>query len=293
MGGVDEHVTALAAEPLRGLATYTGYRQEGLAPGVHRGLPSPYLTMIVTLDQPITVAMGQSPATYGTLIGGLHATPAFITHDGAQSGIQINLSPLGARALLGLPAGELSAADYEAADILGPLAHELHSRVRAAPDWSSRFGVVDSILLRLLDRSGVAAPADEVVFAWRRLLSTRGAVGIGELAGQTGWSARYLHSRFQSEIGLSPKVAARVVRFDRTRRVLQTRASAGVALDLAGLAATGGYFDQAHLDRDFREFAGCPPTRWLADEFRNVQAWPAPVEHDEFHDNNTSAAGVA
>jgi AraC-like DNA-binding protein len=56
-----------------------------------------------------------------------------------------------------------------------------------------------------------------------------------------------------------------VIRFDRARRRLARRASAGQPLALADLAASAGYFDQAHLDRDFRLLAGCSPTRWLAE----------------------------
>lgn len=291
-GCVNEHVIGLAAGPLRGLVQYSGYRQTGVPPGVHRGLPSPALTMVVTLDEPITVQMGGSPATYTTLVGGLHATPALIIHEGAQSGIQISLDPLAARALLGLPAGELTSADYDAADILGPLADELHSLVRAAPDWPSRFGAVDAVLTRRLDRAG-AQPPDEVAYAWRRLLASHGAVGIGELAGETGWSSRHLQGRFQTEIGLAPKVAARVVRFDRARRRLQNRVAAGLSADLARVAADAGYYDQAHLDRDFNAFAGCSPTGWLDAEFRNVQALPVRADDDGPYDEDTRSAGLA
>jgi AraC-like DNA-binding protein len=64
------------------------------------------------------------------------------------------------------------------------------------------------------------------------------------------------------------------VRFDRARRLLAARAwCAGPrGVSLAALAADCGYFDQAHLDREFRALAGCAPTRWLAEEFRNIQA---------------------
>jgi AraC-like DNA-binding protein len=49
-------------------------------------------------------------------------------------------------------------------------------------------------------------------------------------------------------------------------------AEAGAPYRLADLAVTCGYFDQAHLAREFRALAGCPPSQWLAEEFRNVQA---------------------
>ena len=79
-------------------------------------------------------------------------------------------------------------------------------------------------------------------------------------------------ARFRDEFGLSPKIAARVIRFDRARRRLQQRVADGAAPALAEVAADGGFSDQAHLAREFRELAGCTPSRWLAEEFRNVQA---------------------
>jgi AraC-like DNA-binding protein len=252
-------------------AWYTGYRQDGLPPGRHRGLPGPYLTMIVTLDEPLRIVAHPDPATppgcYDTLIGGLHTTPAIITHDGRGAGIQVALSPLGTRALLGLPAGELAAADLDGACLLGPLAAELRERAALAADWPARFRIVDEVLSRRLDPR--RAPPPEVAFAWRRLCATGGAVSPAELAGETGWSGRYLSRRFGIEIGLSPKVAARVARFDVARRRLQD--SAG-AFPLAQLAIACGYYDQAHLTREFSALAGVPPARWWAEEFRNVQS---------------------
>ena len=66
--------------------------------------------------------------------------------------------------------------------------------------------------------------------------------------------------------------------FDRARKLLVRRLTHDTerAWLLADLAADCGYFDQAHLAREFRALAGCPPSQWLAEEFRNVQAgnWP-------------------
>ena len=272
---VDEHHRYLPAEPLRRyVAAYTGYRQRGLAPARHRGLPSPYLTLIFTLDEPLTIEAhpdpGQPPGEFGTLLGGLHSVPALITHAGAQSGIQVALRPLGARALLGLPAGELAELDLPAEAVLGGVCAELRDRVRAAAGWPERFAVLDEILLRRVAPSPGIAP--EVSWAWRQLLRAGGALHVSELAAGTGWSGRHLTSRFRAEIGLTPKAAARVIRFDRARRLLVRKLTAGGDYLLADLAADCGYFDQAHLAREFRALAGCPPSQWLAEEFRNVQA---------------------
>jgi AraC-like DNA-binding protein len=289
-----------AAALLPYVAHYSGYRQEGVGPASHRGLPSPFMTLIFTLDEPLAIAAHpdprQAPGRYDTLIGGLHTRPALVTHDGRQSGIQLGLSPLGARALLGLPAGELAEIDLDAADLLGPFAREVRERVCAESSWPARFGVLDRMLLSRIGAGPASAGAGsvgaEVGYAWRRLLRSRGTESVSDLAAATGWSDRHLRSRFRAETGLTPKAAARVIRFYRAQRLLLRRAAgqpagqlavrtaghaAGSAVwhaqpVLADLAAECGYYDQAHLAREFRALAGCPPTRWLADEFRNVQA---------------------
>jgi AraC-like DNA-binding protein len=274
---------------------YSGYREADAPPGRHRGLPSPWLTLIVTLDDPLVISEHPDPhqpaSQHQVLVGGLHTAPALVTHDGRQSGIQLGLTPLGARVLLGVPAGELATLDVEGDEVLGRFAAELQDRVRAAGTWTGRFAALDGLLAaragltRLRPEGGpVLLPrrtgpmderaliAPEVTYAWRTLLASRGAVSVADLAGETGWSSRHLDNRFRSEIGLTPKAAARVIRFDRARRMLMRRIHDGGPPALADLAAAGGYYDQAHLAREFRGLAGCPPSRWLAEEFRNVQA---------------------
>ena len=235
---VDEHRHCLPAEPLRRyVAAYTGYRQRGVPPARHRGLPSPYLTLIFTLDEPLAIEAhpdpGQPPGEFGALLGGLHSAPALITHAGAQSGIQVALRPLGARALLGLPAGELAELDVPADADLGGVCAELSDRVRAAPGWPERFAVLDEILLRRVGPVAPAGASSEVSWAWQQLLRAGGALRVSALAAGTGWSGRHLTSRFRTEIGLTPKAAARVIRFDRARRRLIAQL-AGPEYRLAG-----------------------------------------------------------
>ncbi len=277
---IEESVWGVPAPALRPfIAGYSGYRQAGVPPATHRGLPSPYLTVIFTLDDPLTIAAHadprQPPASYRSLIGGLHTTPALVTHQGRQSGIQLLLSPLGARALLGMPAAELASIDVDGSEVLGPLAEQIRQRITTAGDWPARFGVLDRLLAsRLVDPPADPRTSDEVSHAWRLLVASGGRCTVSGLAAETGWSDRHLRSMFCGETGLTPKAAARVIRFDRARRLLQRRAAAGSQPLLADLAADCGYYDQAHLAREFRDLAGLPPSAWLAEEFRNVQAQP-------------------
>jgi len=234
--------------------------------------------LIISLWEPLTVARHptskQPGGDFQTLAGGLHTSPALITHEGWQSGIQVHVSPLGARGLLGLPAAELAQIDVDASLLLGPSVLEIAERARAAASWESRFAVVDEVLLRKLDPD--ATPRLEVAAAWEQIVVRQGDVSIENLARKIGWSARHLSERFRAEFGVAPKAAARIARFDRARRLLGKRAAASMPPALADLAVECGYYDQAHLAAEFRELAGCPPSRWLAEEFRNLQAPAVP-----------------
>lgn len=254
------------------VAAAVGYRHEGLPPGEHLGLPSPFLTLIVALDEPLEMAAhpdsAQPPGSYDALVGGLHTRPARIAHPGRQSGIQLSLTPAGARALLGCPAGALASLDAPLDDVLGQVGTDLVERVRAADGWPARFAVLEEVLL---GRTQEGALRPEVAEAWRLTTTSAGRLPVAEVAARVGWSSRHLEQRFRAETGLGPKEAARVARFDRARRALAGRAATGAPLDLAGLAVATGFADQAHLSREWRAFSGLPPTRWLAAEFGFVQ----------------------
>ncbi|MDQ2881635.1 MAG: helix-turn-helix domain-containing protein [Actinomycetota bacterium] len=270
---MDEPVVEMAAAKPRArlgplVAGYTGYRIEGAQPGVHRGLPSRHLTFIVTLEGTVDLATTPDPAapptSFTALAAGLHATPALISHDGYQHGIQLHLTPLGARVLLGLPAGELAGIVVELGALLGPVAGELVERLRSANTWTDRFLELDDVLTRIArQRDG---PAPEIGWAWRRLTASQGRVEVATLAKEVGWSRRHLGERFKREFGLTPKVAGRVMRFEVAHRLLRAPQRPG----LAEVANRAGFYDQAHLHREWREMAGCTPSRWIAEELPSV-----------------------
>ncbi|HEY6422011.1 MAG TPA: helix-turn-helix domain-containing protein [Pseudonocardiaceae bacterium] len=275
---INEAVQRRPAGPVGGaVAAYHGYRQRGVAPARHLGLPSPYLTLIFTIDEPLEIAQHVDPrrpaGVYDTVAGGLHTSPVVLTHDGAQSGIQLLVNPLSARALFGLPAGELAGYDGDAAEVLGQVCGEVHDRLRDAPSWEHRFAVLDHVLGQVLKRrmdGGAAAPT-AVENAWRLLLDSGGRMPVSALASSVGYSDRHLAGMFRTELGLTPKAAARVIRFDRARRALQRVAMTG-PVRIGDVAACHGYYDQSHLVRDFVDFTGRAPSTWLAEEFGNVQA---------------------
>jgi len=113
----------------------------------------------------------------------------------------------------------------------------------------------------LLARVRASTPvAPEIEHAWARLDTSRGAVSVAAIAAETGWSRRHLSDRFGAEVGLPPKTVARILRFERVTDALRVQRGAA----LAEIAYACGYADQAHLNRDFRAFAGTTPTDFVA-----------------------------
>lgn len=285
MSGVIEHY---GRPPLVGLRPWVaelgGYAYAGEPPVLHRGLPSQFLTLVICLDEPLGVSWpGQPVDKFRALVGGLHSTAVRIGESPNRSGIQVALTAAGARALLGMPPSELASIVVDLDEVLGPGAARLPERLAELPDWERRFEVLEEFLARAADRRspGVAAdPAPELDWAWRRLRQTGGSVGVQALAAEVGWSRRHLTDRFQREFGLVPKVAARVLRFERA----VARIKRDPKLRLADLAVDVGYADQAHLTREWQAIAGCSPRQWMIEELPFVQDGTVLGEHAESHD---------
>lgn len=244
---------------------YVGYRMTGYAPGLHRGLPSRHQTFIVAIGPTIDVVghtdRAQRPDDYRCVLSGLQATSAVIAHSGHQEGVAIKLTPLGCRALFAMPAAQLWNTSLECADVVGPVGDELWERLQGPASWRARFAVCDEVLTRLTRPDQLVTP--ELTWAWRAVVDSAGAASVTTLAERIGWSRQHLTRRFSAEFGLAPKLAARITRFERARGMI---ASTPPFVTLAQVAASCGYYDQAHLNRDFADLAGCSPTTWLAEE---------------------------
>jgi AraC-like DNA-binding protein len=177
---------------------------------------------------------------------------------GEQSGIQIDVTPLTGYLLLGRDISDLTNSFVELRDAFGDEGCDLRERLIETADWGARFRLVDTFIARRMALAKPASPA--VAWAWRRLNESKGAVRVGELASTIGWSRKHLASRFREHIGLTPKTAARIIRFQRAQRAIES----GAELGWSELAYRSGYYDQAHFNRDFREFTGFTPGEYVA-----------------------------
>ncbi len=262
------------------VASIVAYDVDLGAPGVHRGLPSPALTLVLTLDDPLDVGWSGDDASRRrewSVVSGLHARPAAIRHEGRQRGVQLALTCSGARALLGVPAGALGGAIERLDDVASGL-RDLPERVGECADPATAADVVVDRLGRVLAAAGDPDAASPAV---RRATASLGAGrSVGDVARELGCSRRRLHALVRAETGLSPTSLRRVARLDRARGLLVRAARARGRVRLADVAASAGYADQAHLTREFVELAGCTPSVWLREEFPFVQDVPAADDED-------------
>lgn len=235
---------------------YVGYDERSPAPLQRLEVAKSSVILIVNLGPPLRlIGPGKQPVVedHGSFLAGMYDGPVITETPGAQRGVEVKLTPIGAHLLLGRPMSALTNRAVDLADLLGSDAAELAARMREAPGWADRFAVLEAFLGRRIEAAGAAPP--EVELAWRRLRSSRGNAPIGALAAELGWSRKRLIERFRTAIGLTPKTAARLLRFCHAVELVDRDGDP----DWADVAIGSGYYDQAHFIRDFRQFAGRTP----------------------------------
>jgi len=186
----------------------------------------------------------------------------------------MRLSPVLAHAVLGAPS-DLGGTLVTLDDLWGREAMRIQEQLCATSSWDERFAMARIMLARRHDEGRAADP--EVVFVWRQMLASRGQARVESLAAEAGWSRKRLWSRFRSQIGITPKRAAQLIRFDHAAHRLAAGQSAAL------VAEEAGYADQSHLHHDVMAFAGLTPTAvavalWLAGRRHRVDRPATPIQ---------------
>lgn len=244
------------------VASVAAYDVDLGAPGIHRGLPSTTVTLVLACEEPLTVSWAgeeASTVTAWSSLAGLHDRPAHIHHTGHQRGVQLALTMRGARALLGLPAGELAGRLLTLEEV-GPALASLPERL-AESTHARREGLVLRTLADALARHDRPAPRADLARALARL--TRGHA-VQAVADDVGLSRRHLATLVRAETGCTPKQVQRLARFARARHLIGRRPLAEVAL-------RSGFADQPHFTREWTRLSGSTPTQWLREEFPFLQ----------------------
>jgi AraC-like DNA-binding protein len=219
--------------------------------------------LVLSFGEPIDIVSMPdpywTPGSFTSFVCGPQIGPTLTRHRGRQFGVGVDLTPVGAHGLFGgLPLRRLAGNVVDLVDLINAQADDLVGRLAEASTWQRRFALLDRFIAGRLAEA--PQPAPQLTWAWRELQRTGGRVRVAELIGRTGWSGRYFGARFEDVFGLAPKAAARVLRFERARKLLLRPGGR----PLTELAVSCGYYDQSHFVREFRALAGRSPREYRA-----------------------------
>ncbi len=193
-----------------------------------------------------------------TVVGPQTYRRAHVQLSGQIHVFNILFQPTGLNRLVGINMQSLVNQDPAASDVLGKSAVVLDDAVRMAPDFQLRVAAVERWVGMMLDKRG---PDGTIGLASRRMIALRGHARIEVLVAKSGLSTSQFQRRFATQVGMTPKLFARTIRFDRAlvaRRDAPSRPWTDIVHEL-------GYFDQAHFIRECHAFAGLPPSSLVGD----------------------------
>jgi len=174
----------------------------------------------------------------------------------------ILLQPAALNRLVGIDMTSLVNEGIAASDVLGKLSLLLSDTVRSAADFATRVAAAERWFGMMLDNSSAQ---DGIGHTSRLMLATRGRVRIDALVKQSGLSARHFQRRFTSQVGLSPKLYARTIRFDAALTAHRNEPMKS----WTRIVHEAGYFDQAHFVRECHALVGVGPSQFVG-EWENI-----------------------
>jgi AraC-like DNA-binding protein len=224
-----------------------------------RHYPTGELDLIVQLDAPFRVIEGETTSTCPpSSVSGHIVAPLVIETPSVRSRVLgVRLRPAGAFSLFGVPLHELTGATVDLQDLVGSESRRLAERLDEASSDEERLLLLGRwVAGRLAERPGTDPRVDHAVSEIER---AGGKVPIGTILRRIDASPRRFTSVFEEQVGVKPKLFSRIVRFRGLAAALQAGAGS-----FSRLALEHGYYDQSHMNADFREFAGMSPGRFLA-----------------------------
>jgi len=248
---------------LRGhVVSLEGFEERAPTPVRRRHLPAPFVPLILNFGSPWRLFDPADPRRVvqrSSFVSGLGEAGGMTQAAGEALCVQVNLTPLAASRVLGVPMHELEDREVGLEDLVGRDVALLEERLFETPGWDGRLDLVEGFLAGRLTDAPPVRP--DVARAWQRLEETGGRLRVEALARELRCSRKHLVSQFRDLVGPSPKTVARILRFNHLLRLLDRRPRPG----WTELAARCGYADQSHLSREVRRLAGCTPSELAAD----------------------------
>jgi len=192
-----------------------------------------------------------------TAVGPQSCSRAGLSVFGRIDNFTIHFQPSGFTLLFGVPMTELTDAAYDAHAVIGPEVSTLEHELGDTPGFAERIQLIEKRLIPLA--RGRSHP-DAVAIAANRLFASHGIQRVSAMATASGLSTRQFERRFLAQVGVPPKLYARIIRFNAVldhKLQFPSRSWSRIAND-------HDYYDQMHFVHDCRAFTGEPPSRFLA-----------------------------
>ena len=256
------YLTYAPGLPISEFVDYFWLFEGGQTPRKERIVPSGTIELVVNLrDDEIRIhdrAQSKRHKRFsGAVLSGTYSSIFVVDAMQHEAMLGVHFKPGGAFPFLGALASELKDAHVDLADLWGRSGLELRERLCVAGTHQQRFQIMEEVLTQRLrhSRKGHLAVACA--------LDVFGPNGtdalVRDVAREVGLCQRRFSKVFAAQVGLTPKVFCRILRFQRVR----TMADQIEKPEWAQIASTCGYFDQSHLINDFLEFSGFTPTDYL------------------------------
>ena len=257
------------------VSSYSGYREEVGRPVRRLEIPKDRVILILGFGDflhigPVTSRLETS--RYQAFVVGLGEKPLLTEHNGALHGIEIELLPWAVDKLFGRAASELTQEIVHLEDLWGSYAHLLVEQLSEMSSWEERFSLVDRVLQEKF-ASSERIIRQEIQWAWNQLEHHKGCIPIRQLAEKIGWSDRHFARCFRAQIGITPKTAARRIRFNYAQQLLKSPRH----FPLSEIATICGYSDQSHFTREFHLFAQCSPAVYQKAQFGDLLGTPGNI----------------
>jgi AraC-like DNA-binding protein len=252
-----QHICFVPTPPLAEFIERFWYSSEAPVHQKVRIVPSGTMELVFNLDEDeLGIYDTEQPGSYksfsGAFFSGTYARPLFV--DTREHVMGVHFKPGGAFRFLGVPANELTDIHVDLEALWGRA--DLREHLCAAATPARRIRILESALLARLENTSEEHRA--VRAALDIITRNAGEARIRDLAAHLGLSHRHFIKAFSNQVGVTPKLFARVQRFQRAADL--TRSSS--TTDWADIATACGYFDQSHLIHDFRTFSGLSPSEF-------------------------------
>ncbi|HZS55404.1 MAG TPA: helix-turn-helix domain-containing protein [Bryobacteraceae bacterium] len=170
----------------------------------------------------------------------------------------IFFEPMGIRQLFGIPARVMMNQEYAAADVIGKSISLLWERMAESKCFDARVRIVEG---HLIEEAAKASTCTVLMASARQIFRDQGAMRVRIYANDVSLSVRQYERRFVDEIGMTPKLFARITRF----QMAMDAKLITPALSWLTIAHEFGYHDQMHMIKDFQKLSGDSPSSLLSE----------------------------